>query len=208
MPKGPPGPPVKSTAAGCLPMRYPDQVCAPSSTPLWVASVTSNAGTMVPAAEVLICSLPAVVLFTRSANWLKLSMNVLDAGQLACIVSVRGAPACCACAATAPHKIAPATATRIDVDMVLLLSGHHILVPHGRGTQARGTQEAHDQRDPRLEEDRREDGLHVGARLHVREMGGERRGGRMRGRRQPRHDLPRPPEHHSGDDGHDVAARC
>src|SRR6267142_3356154 len=133
MPKGPPGPPVKSTAAGCLPMRYPDQVCAPSSTPLWVASVTSNAGTMVPAARVLICSLPPVVLFTRSANWLKLSMNVLDAGQLACMVSVLDA-AGCACAAVAHRapvsSIAAAKPTRVvpllAVDMVFLLSGHHI----------------------------------------------------------------------------------
>src|SRR6185503_10233596 len=96
---------VKSTAAGCLPIRYPDQVCAPSSTPLCVASVTSNAGTMVPAAEVLIASRPPLVLFTLSANWVKFSMNVLDAGQLACMVQVFAA-ACCACTAPAANNIA------------------------------------------------------------------------------------------------------
>ena len=91
-------------------------------TPLWVASVTSNAGTIVPAAEVLICSLPPVVLLTRSANWLKFSMKVLDCGQLACMVSVRGAPVGCASAGIAANTIVPAIATRNGVDMVFLLS--------------------------------------------------------------------------------------
>src|SRR5205814_6152421 len=91
--------------------------------------VTSNAGTMVPAAEVLMCRRPPVVLFTRSANWLKLSMKVLDAGQLACMVSVRDPPACCACVATAAHNIAPAATTRNDVDMVLLLLGASYTCP-------------------------------------------------------------------------------
>src|SRR5260221_11026018 len=104
---------------------------------------------MVPAAEVLICSLPPVVLFTRSANRVKLSMKVLDAGQLACMLSVLGA-ACCACAATPPaSNIAPATATRIDVDMALLPCGAGYTCGHRRGSEARGTQEAHDPRDQR-----------------------------------------------------------
>src|SRR5436190_14039566 len=94
-------------------------------TPLCVASVTSNAGTMVPAARVLICNRPPVVLFTRSANWLKLSMNVLDAGQLACMVRTRDAPGGCAYAATAANSIVPAIASRnaplLGVDIVFLL---------------------------------------------------------------------------------------
>src|SRR3954467_2170164 len=81
---------------------------------------------MVPAAEGLICSRPAGVLFTRSANWVKFSMNVLDAGQLACMLSVRGAADCCACAKPVATTIATAPARRVqplpDFLMVLLLS--------------------------------------------------------------------------------------
>src|SRR3954463_9931558 len=81
---------------------------------------------MVPAAEVFICSRPAVVLFTRSANWVKFSMNVLDAGQLACMLSVRGAADCCACAKPVATTIATAPARRVqplpDFLMVVLLS--------------------------------------------------------------------------------------
>src|SRR5262245_34326482 len=88
---------------------------------------------MVPAAEVLICSLPAVVLFTRSANWLKLSMNVLDAGQLACMVNVLDPAGCCACAGV-PYKlpassIAPTTA--IGFDMCSSSPAHDIPRPRG-----------------------------------------------------------------------------
>src|ERR671931_889410 len=99
-------------------------------TPLCVASVTSNAGTIVPAAEVLMCSRPPLVLFTLSANWLKLSMKVLDCGQLACMLSIRGAAYCCARVAIgctlAASTIASAPPRRIDAllgfVMVLLLS--------------------------------------------------------------------------------------
>src|SRR3954467_10167825 len=81
---------------------------------------------MVPAAEGLICSRPAGVLFTRSANWVKFSMNVLDAGQLACMLSVRGAVDCCACAKPVATTIATAPARRVQpllgFPMVLLLS--------------------------------------------------------------------------------------
>src|SRR5262245_58928315 len=91
---------------------------------------------MVPAGEVLICSLPPEALLTRSANWLKLSMNMLDAGQLACIVSVRGV---CPWAAipcrVAASNSAPASASRFDpvfgLRMVLLLSQPMLL--GGRG---------------------------------------------------------------------------
>src|SRR5262245_41318237 len=88
---------------------------------------------MVPAAEVLICSLPPVVLLTRSANWLKLSMKVLDAGQLACMVNVLDAAGCCACAEI-PYRvpassIAPTTA--VVFDMCSSSPAHDI--PRARG---------------------------------------------------------------------------
>src|SRR5262245_17133074 len=82
---------------------------------------------MVPAGEVLICNLPPAALLTRSANWLKLSMKVLDAGQLACIVSVLGACAWARIPCRAPaSNSAPPIATRIDplfgFGMIFLLS--------------------------------------------------------------------------------------
>src|SRR3972149_2010747 len=57
---------------------------------LLVASSTSKAGTIAPAGSVSILRRPADILSTRSANILKLSKSVRDAGQLACILRVMG----------------------------------------------------------------------------------------------------------------------
>src|SRR5438105_4578635 len=84
---------------------------------------------MVPAAEVFTCRRPPVALFTRSANKVKFSMKVLEAGQLACMLRVRGA-VCCPSAPTATNNVAPAivatTVSRkpalVRIVMVLLLS--------------------------------------------------------------------------------------
>src|SRR5262245_23263021 len=46
----------------------------------------------------------------------------------------------------------------------------------GRSCGRQEAREAHHHRDPRVEEDRGEDGVHVGARLHERQVGGD--GGR------------------------------
>jgi hypothetical protein len=83
-------------------------VCVPSSTFLCVASSTSNAGTTVPAGEVVILSVPPVILSTRSANILKASCAVELAGQLDCMLSVR---VCAAAGAARPRAAATALAT-------------------------------------------------------------------------------------------------
>ena len=59
-----------------------------------------------------------------------------------------------------------------------------------------------------VEDHRREDGLHVGAGLHERQVGGD--GGRRRRgrRRQPGDDRPRPSLHHPRHHGHDGDARA
>src|SRR5262245_14051303 len=107
-------------------------------------------------------------------------MNMLDAGQLACMVSVRACP-CAAMPCSAPaSNSAPASATRFDpvfgLRMVLLLSRPMLLGGHGhfkghanirpayqRGADRdrRAAQEAHDHRDPRIQTHRGEDGLHL-----------------------------------------------
>src|SRR5688572_29366813 len=51
-----------------------------------------------------------------------------------------------------------------------------------RPAPAAATQEAHDPGNPRLEAHRREDGLHVGARIHGGTLGGDGRCGRRRRR--------------------------
>ena len=78
----------------------------------------------------------------------------------------------------------------------------------GRQTCGEEAREAHHHGDPRVQEDRREDGLHVGARLHGGAMGGDGRR-RCRGRRrQPGHDRARPQEYDPRHHGHDGDARA
>jgi len=67
--------------------------CQPSRTFLLVASSTSKAGTICPAAMASIFSDPEVSFSRRSANILKCSCSVMLAGQVDCIFSVRGAGA-------------------------------------------------------------------------------------------------------------------
>jgi hypothetical protein len=68
MPNVPPGPPVQRIEALFLPVQYPDQACAPSSTFLCEASSTSNAGTTCPAGIASIFSEPFESLPTRSTK--------------------------------------------------------------------------------------------------------------------------------------------
>src|SRR5260221_10358381 len=70
--------------------------CQPSSTFLLVASSTSNAGTICPAAIASILMPPWVSFSVRSANILKCSCSVLLAGQVDCILTFFGAGACAA----------------------------------------------------------------------------------------------------------------
>src|SRR5437870_3780471 len=71
--------------------------CQPSRTFRLVASSTSKAGTICPAAMASIFSDPEVSFSRRSAKILKCSCSVMLAGQVDCIFRVRGAGAC-ACA--------------------------------------------------------------------------------------------------------------
>lgn len=91
-----------------MPVQYPAHVWAPSITFLWVASSTSQAGTTVPARIVSIFTRSLDSLLTRSANIVKLSYRVSEAGQLACILRVTGD---CACAAGCHHHPLAATPT-------------------------------------------------------------------------------------------------
>src|SRR2546428_4825431 len=85
--------------------------CQPSRTFLLVASSTSKAGTICPAAMASIFSDPEVSFSRRSAKILKCSCSVMLAGQVDCIFSVRGAGACAWLPGLIPAANANQTAT-------------------------------------------------------------------------------------------------
>src|SRR6267143_5474711 len=85
--------------------------CHPSRTVLLVASSTSNAGTICPAAIASIFSDPDVSFSRRSAKILKCSCSVMLAGQVDCIFSVRGAGVCAWLPGLIPAANANQTAT-------------------------------------------------------------------------------------------------
>src|SRR6267143_3996026 len=87
--------------------------CQPSRTFLLVASSTSKAGTICPAAMASIFNDPAVSFSRRSAKILKCSCSVMLAGQVDCIFSVRDAGACAWLSRLKPAANANTTATAI-----------------------------------------------------------------------------------------------
>src|SRR4030081_1265091 len=87
--------------------------CQPSRTFLLVASSTSKAGTICPAAMASIFNDPEVSFSRRSAKILKCSCSVMLAGQVDCIFSVRGAGVCAWLPRLKPTANANTTATAI-----------------------------------------------------------------------------------------------
>src|SRR5438094_6330322 len=85
--------------------------CQPSRTFRLVASSTSKAGTICPAAMASIFSDPEVSFSRRSAKILKCSCSVMLAGQVDCIFRVRGAGACAWLPGLIPAANANQTAT-------------------------------------------------------------------------------------------------